>query len=195
MELLSEDEVVPAGATPAASVGTGANTTWEMATVVFNTGSAGAQTVPAARENVVAPAGDEATHAGPAAWGVPPSPRGVHAVAGDRSARVTWTAPKGGGPIPLYTVTPYRAGVAQAPTVVSGSPAATTADVTGLTDARRLHLHRDGHQRRGERTAVRRVPPGHAEGGHPSSFRSASRRPRLRSERSFGDHAGRRRPR
>ncbi len=135
MELLSEDEVVPAGATPAATVGTGANTTWEMATVVFNTGSAGAQTVPAARENVVSPAGDEATHAGAAAWGVPPSPRGVHAVAGDRSARVTWTAPKGGGPIPLYTVTPHRAGVAQAPTVVSGSPAATTADVTGLTDA------------------------------------------------------------
>ena len=194
MELLSEDEVVPAGATPAASVGTGANTTWEMATVVFNAGSAGAQTVPAARENVVAPAGDEATLAGAAASGVPLSPRGVHAVAGDRSARVTWTAPKGGGPNPPVHghALPRRGGPGSHRRL--GESGGHDGRRHRSDRWRRLHLHRDGHQRRGERTAVRRVPAGHAEGGHPSSFHSASRRPRLRSEWSFGDHAGRRRP-
>ncbi len=135
MELLSEDQVVPTGATPAATVGTGANTTWEMATVVFTSGgSSAAQTMAAAREDVVASPGDGVTPAGAAATGVPTSPRAVHAVAGDHSARVTWTAPKQGVPVPLYTVTPYRGGEALAPTVVSGNPAATTANVTGLTD-------------------------------------------------------------
>ncbi len=35
MELLAEDRVVSAGATPDATVSTGAKTTWLMATVVF----------------------------------------------------------------------------------------------------------------------------------------------------------------
>ncbi len=134
MELLSEDQVVPFGATPAATVGTGANTVWEMATVVFTSAHAGAQTVPAALVHVEASAGDAATPDAAVASALPSSPRAVHAVAGDRSARVMWTAPTRGGAVRLYTVTPSRAGVAQAPTVVSGSPAATTANVTGLTD-------------------------------------------------------------
>jgi hypothetical protein len=48
---------------------------------------------------------------------------------------VSWTAPSSGGsPITLYTVTQHLAGVAQAATQVSGSPPATTATVTGLTN-------------------------------------------------------------
>ena len=46
-----------------------------------------------------------------------------------------WTAPNDGGrTITRYTVTPYLAGVAQATTSVTGSPAPTTAVVTGLTN-------------------------------------------------------------
>jgi hypothetical protein len=48
---------------------------------------------------------------------------------------VTWTAPSdGGSPITSYTVTPYAAGVAQQPTIVSGNPPATSTTLTGLTN-------------------------------------------------------------
>jgi hypothetical protein len=108
MELLAEDQVVSAGATPSASAGTGAKTPWEMATVVFKSGSQAPPTVPAA-------------------------PGSVSAVAGNASATVTWTAPSNGGSaITSYTVTPYISGTAQTATTVSGS--ATSAAVTGLTN-------------------------------------------------------------
>ena len=108
MELLAEDQVVSAGATPSASAGTGAKTSWEMATVVFKSGSQAPPTVPAA-------------------------PGSVSAVAGNASATVTWTAPSNGGSaITSYTVTPYIGGTAQTATMVSGS--ATSATVTGLTN-------------------------------------------------------------
>jgi hypothetical protein len=110
MELLAEEQVVGAGATPAASVGTGAQTVWEMATVVFKAGS---QTPPTA----------------------PAAPAGVSATAADKSATVTWSAPaNGGSPITSYTITPYIGSAAQTPTVITGSPPATSATVTGLTD-------------------------------------------------------------
>ncbi len=110
MELLAEDQVVAAGATPAASVATGAKTVWEMATVVFKSGG---QAPPAA----------------------PAAPLSVTATAGDKSATVTWSAPaNGGAPITSYTVTPYIGSAAQTATVVTGSPPATSATVTGLTD-------------------------------------------------------------
>ncbi len=110
MELLAEDQVVGAGATPAATVGTGAKTVWEMATVVFKSGSQAPPTVPAA-------------------------PTGVSATAGDKSAIVTWSAPaNGGSPIASYTITPYIGSTAQTPTMVTGSPPATSATVSGLTD-------------------------------------------------------------
>ena len=113
MELLAEDQVVAAGAKPAASVGTGAATVWEMATVVFKSGSQAPPPVPTP----------------------PAAPGGVTATAGNQSATVTWSAPaNGGSPITSYTVTPYQAGVAQPATQVSGSPPATTAKVTGLTN-------------------------------------------------------------
>ena len=108
MELLTEDQVVSAGATPSASAGTGAKTIWELATVVFKSGSQAPPTVPAA-------------------------PGNVSAAAGNASATVSWTAPSNGGSaITSYTVTPYAGTTAQPTTVVSGS--ATSALVSGLTN-------------------------------------------------------------
>ena len=110
MELLAEDQVVGAGATPAASAGTGAKTIWEMATVVFKGGSQAPPTAPAA-------------------------PGSVTATAGDKSAIVSWTAPaNGGSPITSYTITPYVGTTAQTSTVITGTPPTTSADITGLTD-------------------------------------------------------------
>jgi titin len=110
MELLAEDQVVGAGATPAASTGTGAKTIWEMATVVFKAGSQAPPTAPAAPGNVTA-------------------------TAGDKSATVSWTAPaNGGSPITAYTITPYVGTTAQTPTVITGTPPAASANITGLTD-------------------------------------------------------------
>jgi hypothetical protein len=110
MELLAEDQVVGAGATPAASVGTGAKTIWEMATVVFKAGS---QAPPAA----------------------PAAPLNVAATAASQSATVTWTAPaNNGSPITSYTITPYIGSAAQAAKMITGSPPATSATVSGLTN-------------------------------------------------------------
>jgi hypothetical protein len=110
MELLAEDQVVGAGATPAASAGTGARTVWEMATVVFKPGSQAPPTAPGA-------------------------PTSVAATAGDKSAQVTWSAPaNGGSPITSYTITPYIGTTAQTTTVITGNPPVTTANVTGLTN-------------------------------------------------------------
>jgi titin len=110
MEILAEDQAAGAGATPAAAAGAGANTIWEMATVVFKAGSQAPPTAPAA-------------------------PSGVTATAGNQSAQVTWSAPaNGGSPITSYTITPYQGSTAQTPTVITGSPPATSATVTGLTN-------------------------------------------------------------
>src|SRR5260370_4703746 len=110
MELLAEDQVVGAGATPNATVSTGGQTIWLMSTVLFKPASSAPPTVPGA-------------------------PAGVVATAGNGSATVSWTAPpSGGSPITLYTVTPYQGGTALAPTTVSGSPPATSALVSGLTN-------------------------------------------------------------
>jgi hypothetical protein len=66
---------------------------------------------------------------------VPGAPANVLASAGDSSATVSWTAPNNGGSaITSYTVTPYIGSLAQTPLVVSGSPPATTVQVTGLTN-------------------------------------------------------------
>jgi hypothetical protein len=112
MELLSEDQALSsAGATPNATVGTGSNTTWLMATVVLKPGSSAPPTAPAA-------------------------PIGVAATAGNGGATVSWTAPdSGGSPIISYTVTPYAGTTALPPTTVAGSPPATTAAITGLTNS------------------------------------------------------------
>jgi N,N-dimethylformamidase beta subunit-like, C-terminal/Domain of unknown function (DUF4082)/Concanavalin A-like lectin/glucanases superfamily/Fibronectin type III domain/Viral BACON domain/Bacterial Ig domain len=65
----------------------------------------------------------------------PGAPTALVASAGDRQVTLRWTAPNDGGrTITRYTVTPYLNGVAQATTPVTGSPAPTTAVVTGLAN-------------------------------------------------------------
>lgn len=69
--------------------------------------------------------------------GTPPgAPTGVTATAGDASATVSWTAPAsdGGSPLSSYTVTPYLGTTPRPATTVTGSPPATTATVSGLTN-------------------------------------------------------------
>lgn len=110
IELLAQDAVVAAGATPNPLFSTGPATTWLTSTLVFQAGTAGPPTVPAA-------------------------PTAVSATAGNTTATVTWTAPpNGGSAIASYTVTPYIGSAAQAPTTVTGTPPATTATITGLTN-------------------------------------------------------------
>src|SRR5262249_21768854 len=110
MDLVVEDQAVPAGATPNAGVATGSNTIWLMSTVVFST-AAGTTPPP------------------------PGPPPGITATAGNAQATVSWTAPSNGGSaITSYTVTPYAGTAAQPATIVNGTPPATTAVITGLTN-------------------------------------------------------------
>ena len=66
----------------------------------------------------------------------PGQPTGVvGSAAGSGQVNVRWTAPNDGGrTITQYTITPYVDGVARTATTVSGSPAPTSAVVTGLTN-------------------------------------------------------------
>lgn len=66
----------------------------------------------------------------------PGEPIGVTAAAGNGSATVNWTAPgsNGGSAIISYTVTPYVGSTALTPAMVTGSPPATSATVTGLAN-------------------------------------------------------------
>lgn len=111
MDLLTEDQVLPAtGATPNATVGTGPNTVWGMATLVLKPGASAPPTAPSA-------------------------PSAVTATAGNGAATVSWNAPaNGGSPITSYTVTPYIGSTAQTPTTVTGSPPPTSTTISGLTN-------------------------------------------------------------
>ena len=65
----------------------------------------------------------------------PAAPTEVIATAGESGAKVSWAAPSNGGsPITKYTVTPYAGSTAEPATTVTGSPPASTATITGLTD-------------------------------------------------------------
>jgi Domain of unknown function (DUF4082)/Fibronectin type III domain/Bacterial Ig domain len=67
--------------------------------------------------------------------GAPAAPSNVSAAPATASAQVSWTAPDdGGSSITGYTVTPYIGSTAQTPTQVSNG-SATSAIVTGLTNA------------------------------------------------------------
>jgi hypothetical protein len=67
---------------------------------------------------------------------LPGAPTGVTATAGNASATVSWTAPTntGGSAIASYTVTPFIGSTAQTPVPVTGTPPATSTQVTGLTN-------------------------------------------------------------
>ena len=62
----------------------------------------------------------------------PAAPTGVTATAGNASATVSWTPPP--GTVTSYSVTPYAGSTAGTPVTVTGSPPASTATVTGLTN-------------------------------------------------------------
>ena len=97
-------------------------TTYTFTVTATNAVGTGPASAPS---NAVTPAGATA----------PAAPTGASALPGSGSATVSWTAPaNGGSPITLYTVTPFVGAAAQAPTIVSGSPPATTALVSGLTN-------------------------------------------------------------
>ena len=112
MELLAQDQLLAGtGATPNPTTSTGPNTPWLAATVVFKT---------------AAPAPPPTA---------PATPGAPSATAGDGQAIVNWTAPDdGGSTITKYTVTPFIGSAAQAPKDVTGSPAATSTTMTGLTN-------------------------------------------------------------
>jgi N,N-dimethylformamidase beta subunit-like, C-terminal/Domain of unknown function (DUF4082)/Fibronectin type III domain/Bacterial Ig domain len=66
---------------------------------------------------------------------VPPGQvTGVVATAGYASAGLTWTAPTTGGPVTSYVVTPYAGTAAQPATTLTGTPPATSASITGLSN-------------------------------------------------------------
>ncbi len=67
---------------------------------------------------------------------LPGAPTGVSATARNGSVVVSWTAPSnnGGSAITSYMVTPYIGSTAQTPVTVTGSPPATSAAVTGLSN-------------------------------------------------------------
>src|SRR5207247_260682 len=56
------------------------------------------------------------------------------ASAGNASAGLTWSAPATGGAVTRYTVTPFIGGTAQPSTAVTGSPAPTSAMISGLAN-------------------------------------------------------------
>jgi hypothetical protein len=55
------------------------------------------------------------------------------AASGSTSAHVSWTAPSTGGTVTSYTITPYVGTTAQPSTTITGTPPATDAVITGLT--------------------------------------------------------------
>ncbi|HEY2055841.1 MAG TPA: DUF4082 domain-containing protein [Solirubrobacterales bacterium] len=69
----------------------------------------------------------------PAPPAVPGQPTGVTATAAAGAATVRWTAPSSGGAPTSYTVTPYKAGVAQTTKSITGMPPATETTISGLT--------------------------------------------------------------
>lgn len=64
----------------------------------------------------------------------PGMPANVTATAGYASAAVTWSASSSGGPATSYTVTPYIGTTPQTPVTVTGNPAPTSAQISGLTN-------------------------------------------------------------
>ncbi len=58
----------------------------------------------------------------------------VSATVGAGSASLTWSAPSSGGAPTQYTITPYIGSTAQPTITISGTPPATSATITGLTN-------------------------------------------------------------
>jgi hypothetical protein len=130
MELLAEDALTGAtGATPSASVQTGASTIWLMATIVFKSAPASeAQAAPDA------------------------APARLLAIPANGGAIVTWAAPPNrGSPITTYTVTPYAGSHRMRSTTVSG----TSAKIGGLKNGVRYRFRVRAHNLLGPGPASR----------------------------------------
>jgi Domain of unknown function (DUF1929)/Fibronectin type III domain len=132
MELVGEDALTGAtGATPSASVQSGASTIWLMATLVLK--PAPAAEAPAA-PNVV--------------------PQNLVAKAANGSAILSWTAPLNhGSQITTYTVTPYAGSKRLQPITVSGTSAA----IGGLKNGRRYRFTVAARNALGKGPASRRT--------------------------------------
>ena len=65
---------------------------------------------------------------------IPGEVTSVSATAAKRSARVSWSVPSSGGAVGSYTITPYVGSTAQTSITITGSPPATSALITGLTN-------------------------------------------------------------
>jgi len=70
----------------------------------------------------------------PATTTAPGQVTNVTATAGTGSANLTWSAPTSGGAPTTYTITPYFGTAAQPTTTINGTPPATKATITGLTN-------------------------------------------------------------
>ena len=98
-------------------------------------GTAYTFTVTATNAVGTGPASTPSNSITPTAPTAPAAPTAVSATSGNASAQVSWTAPSNGGStITSYTVTPFIGATAQPPTTVTGTPPATSAAVTGLTN-------------------------------------------------------------
>ena len=92
----------------------------------------------------------------------------MSATPGDGSATVSWTAPgDGGSAITSYTITPYIGSTAQTATTITGTPPATSAHVTGLTDGT-AYTFTVPRPTGSETRRHRRTPRGHADPADPA---------------------------
>ena len=122
-------------------------------------GTAYTFTVTAHNAKGTSPASAHSTAVTPAT--VPSKPAKPTAVAGNASAKVTWTAPTtGGSAITRYTVTSTP--TAKSCTWTSGPLSCT---VTQPQERDRLHLHRDRPQRQGHKPGVGPLHSGHPRHG------------------------------
>ncbi|HTC58621.1 MAG TPA: fibronectin type III domain-containing protein [Solirubrobacteraceae bacterium] len=120
MEFVAEDALTGGtGATPSASVQTGASTIWLMGAIVFKSA--------AVSEPQAAPLA---------------APARLVATPANGGAIVTWTAPRNGGsPITTYTVTPYQGRHELPSTTVSGTSAAIGGLKNGVSYRFRVVAH------------------------------------------------------
>ncbi len=114
---------------------TGSPPTTSASITGLTNGTAYTFTVTATNAMGTGPASAPSAAVTPTAPTAPAAPTGVVAVAGNASAAVSWTAPSNGGStITSYTITPFIGAVAQTATTITGSPPATSASITGLTN-------------------------------------------------------------
>ncbi|HXC46615.1 MAG TPA: fibronectin type III domain-containing protein, partial [Solirubrobacteraceae bacterium] len=124
------------GSTAQASTAISGSPPATKATIIgLKNGTAYTFTVTATNAVGNGPASEKSNAVTPSAPTAPAAPAAPTATPGNASASVTWSAPANNGSAILsYTVTPYLGSTAEPATVISGSPPATSATITGLTN-------------------------------------------------------------